>query len=215
MTTTQFNKIINKMESFDLICITRNAFMSSVSCVAQKIYTNNNEWAHVGIVIKNDVLPDIKNKIYIWHSLPSAGGVNLVDLKKYIDLQKLKIIKIGLCKLKNNPLHRKINDTDESYNKRIKKIKKKINEFYNLTKNSKFNYFVIYLGLPFLKNNFHDEQQIKIQKSYFCSNFVTSIYQTIDVIDKSENPDFFFPISVIKYKRNLKPILDDPILFEI
>ena len=158
--TTPLDKILKNAESFDLICITRRSWSSILSCQFQKMYIKYDDWAHVAIILKNDILPNIENKIYMLHASVSGGGIELCDFEKYIYLENSKIIRIGWCKLKNNPLHRNINDTDESYNKRIKIIKKKINNFYNYTINAKFNNFMIYLLLPssfiniFQKNNF-------------------------------------------------------------
>jgi hypothetical protein len=221
--TTPLHKVLENMESFDLICLTRNSFNSIVSYqVQKKIYNDNDDvWPHVGIIIKNDVLPTIENKIYFWHASASGGGIEMCDFEKYIYLENSKIIKIGWCKLKNNPLHRNTNDTDESYNKRIKKIKKQINDFYIHTKNSTFTYFMPYLSvnfLPFLKNIFHKknktdkEEKIVIKKKYFCSNYVTTIYQIIGVVDKSENPDTFFPETFIRYNNKNGPIFNKPVL---
>ena len=67
--TTPLDKILKNAESFDLICLTRKSFNSIVSCrVQKKIYNDNDVWAHLGVVIKNDVLPNIENKIYFWHA---------------------------------------------------------------------------------------------------------------------------------------------------
>jgi hypothetical protein len=208
------DKVLKKMESFDLICITRSSWTSMISCKVQKMCIKYDDWAHVAIILKNDILPNIENKIYMLHASVSGGGIEICDFEKYIYLETSKIIKIGWCKLKNNPLHRGINDTDESYNKRIKKIKKKITEFINHTKESKFNYFMPYLVLPFLSRIFN-EQQMHVKKSYFCSNFITTIYQIIDVVDKSEDPDTFFPGTLIKYTKNDNPILEKIILLRI
>ena len=138
----------------------------------------------------------------------------MCDFEKYIYLENSKIIKISWCKLKNNPLHRNTNDTDESYNKRIKKIKKQINDFYIHTKNSTFTYFMPYTVLPFLSGIFN-QQQVHVKKSYFCSNLITIIYQLIDVVDKSEDPDTFFPGTLIKYKNKNGPIFNKPVLLNL
>lgn len=209
--TTPLHKVLKNMESFDLICITRSSWTSMISCQVQKMYIKYDDWAHVAIVLKNDILPNIENKIYMLHASSNGGGIEICDFEKYIYLENSKIIKIGWCKLKNNPLHRDINDTDESYNKRIKKIKKKITEFTNQTKKSKFNYFMPYLVLPFLSGIFN-KQQTHIKKSYFCSNFITIIYQIIDVVEKSEDPHTFFPGTLIKYTKNDSPIFEKIIL---
>jgi hypothetical protein len=213
-TTTPLHNALKKIESFDLICLTRSSWTSTLSCQFQKRYIKYDDWAHIAIILKNDILPDIENKIYMLHASFSGGGIEMCDFEKYIYLETSKIIKIGWCKLKNNPLHRNINDTDESYNKRIKKIKKKITEFTNHTKKSKFDYFMPYLVFPFLSGIFN-KQRMHVKKSYFCSNFITNIYQIIDVIDKSEDPDTFFPGTLIKYTKNHSPIFEKIILLRL
>lgn len=212
--TTPLHKVLKNMESFDLICITRSSWTSTLSCQFQKMYIKYDDWAHIAVILKNNILPDIENKVYILHASSSGGGIELCDFEKYIYLEKSKIIKIGWCKLKNNPLHRAINDTDKSYNKRIKKIKKKINEFKNHTKELKFDYFMPYLLLPFISGIFN-KQPMHIRKSYYCSNFATIIYQIIDVVDKSENPNTFFPGTLIKYTKNHSPIFGKIILLQL
>lgn len=206
------------MKSFDLVCVTKRTLFSMISCQVQKMNIKYNEYSHVGIIIKNDILEDIGNKIYMLHSSAHTGYIELCDLEKYIYSEGSEIIKIGWCKLKDNPLYRKVNDTDESYSKRITSIKKKINNFYNNTKNASFNYFIPHLVLPSSINIFHKKQKTAktaIKKSYFCSNYVTIIYQLIDVINKHENPDTFFPGTLIKYKKKNKRIFEKPILLKI
>ena len=69
--------------------------------------------------------------------------------------------------------------------------------------------------LPFLKNIFHKEEEVFIKKSYFCSNYVTTIYQIIGVVDKSENPDTFFPETLIQYNNKNGPIFNKPVLLNL
>ena len=56
------------------------------------------------------------------------------------------------------------------------------------------------------------EEKISIKKKYFCSSYITTIYQLIDIIDKDENPDTFFPGTLIKYNNKNGPILNKPVL---
>ena len=210
------HSLLNDMESFDLLCINYQYYRSTLSRMFQKIYIGNGEWSHVGIIIKNDIIPDIKNKIYIWHSSVRSNGVQLYELEKYCQLDELNITEIGWCKLKNNPLHRNINDTDKSYNKRIAKIKKNINNFYNHTKKSKFNHFMPKLVFPFLKtispNLYPDINNFNIKKSYFCSEFVVTIYKIVNVVDKNIEPESIFPLTLIKYENKNGPIFNKPVL---
>jgi hypothetical protein len=213
---TSLNKsLLNDMESFDLLYINYNYYRSTLSRAFQKIYTGNGTWSHVGIIIKNDIIPTIENKIYIWHSSVRSEGVQLYELEKYCKLQDLNITEIGWCKLKNNPLHRKMNDTDEGYNQRIKKIKKQINYFYIHTKNSTFNHFMPKLVFPFLQNlsskQLKPYMRLNIKKSYFCSEFVTTIYKIINAVDKNIEPDSTLPETLINYKNENGKIFNDPI----
>jgi hypothetical protein len=211
---TSLNKsLLNDMESFDLLYINYNYYRSTLSRAFQKIYTGNGTWSHVGIIIKNDIIPTIENKIYIWHSSVRSEGVQLYELEKYCKLQDLNISQIGWCKLKNNPLHRNTNDTNESYNKRIKKIKKQINYFYNHTKNSTFNHFMPKIVFPFLQNISPEPSSpyLNIKKSYFCSEFATTIYKIINVVDNNIEPDSILPITLINYKNENGKIFNNPI----
>jgi len=217
---TLFNKLLlDDMESFDLLCVNNSTLGGKVSQLFQNICTGNGKWAHVGIVIKNDIIPTIKNKIYIWHSSNSFKGVNLQELDKYYKLQNFNITEIAWCKLKNNPLHRKNDDTDESYTKRVTLIKKKINIFYNSTKHSTFNHLqCINLVFPFLKNIKLYEEEVNepypnliIKKSYFCSEFLTIIYKLINVIPADVEIDSIFPITLINYENKNNKIFNNPI----
>lgn len=213
------NSLLNDMESFDLLCINYKNCGSMISRIFQNMYIGDGEWGHVGIIIKNDVIPDIKNKIYIWHSCIRSNGVQLYELEKYCKLDKLNITKIGWCKLKNNPLHRNINDTDKSYNKRIAKIKKNINNIYIHSKKSKFNYFMPKLVFPFLQNispkPYPHLNNLNIKKSYFCSEFITTIYKRVNVVDENVDPESIFPATLIKYENKNGPIFNKPILLNL
>lgn len=217
---TSFNTLLlNDMESFDLLCVNDSTCGTKVSRIFQNICTGNGKWAHVGIVIKNDIIPTIKNKIYIWHCSNYFKGVNLHEIDTFYKLKNINVSEIAWCKLKNNPLHRKDNDTDESYNKRVTLIKKKINMFYNSTKNSTFNHLrCINLVFPILQNITLYEEEVKepypnliIKKSYFCSEFLTIIYKLINVIRENIEPDLIFPITLMNYENGHGKIFDEPI----
>jgi len=205
--------LLNDMESFDLLCLNYIYIGSDISKLFQKIYTGNGRWSHVGIIIKNDVIPTIENKIYIWHSSVRSNGVQLCELEKYCKIYDLKISEIWWCKLKNNPFHRNINDTDENYNKRVKKIKKQINNFYIHTKNSSFNFYnMTRLVLSPLRNmSPKPSPYLNIKKSYFCSEFATTIYKIINVVDKNIESDSILPITLINYKNKNCNIINKPI----
>jgi hypothetical protein len=204
--------LLNDMESFDLLLINYQYYRSTLSRVFQYILTGDSKWSHVGIIIKNDIIPDIKNKIYIWHSSVRSNGVQLCELERYCQQDNLNITEIGWCKLKNNPLHRKINDTDESYNKRVERIKKQINQFYTDTKNATFSHSMLKLVFPFLENRSPKTSfpYLNIKKSYFCSEFATSIYKIINVVDNID-PDSILPMTLINYKNKNDKLFNNPI----
>jgi len=217
---TSLNKLLlDDMESFDLLCVNDSTSGCKISKLFQSICATSGKWAHVGIVIKNDIIPTIKNKIYIWHSSSTYKGVHIEELDKFYKLYDFKVTEIAWCKLKNNPLHRKTDDTDESYTKRVTLIKKKINIFYNSTKHSTFNHLrCINLVFPIIKNIKLYEEEVKepypnliIKKSYFCSEFATIIYKLINVIPADVEVDLFFPITLINYENKNGKIFNDPI----
>ena len=218
--TESLDKLKERMQSFDLLCINYNTFKSKFSRTFQKIYTDGGDWSHVGIIIKNNVLHDnniiFKDKIYIWHSSVRSNGVQLYELDEYIKLKHLNIVKIGWCKLLNNPLNRKVNDTNEIYNKRIEQIKKNITKFYTKTSTSTFNFTMMKLVFPFLKNNNNDKKiPIKYKNSYFCSEYITMIYKIINVIDNSVDPESVLPELLITYTNDDgDKIFDEPILLK-
>jgi hypothetical protein len=211
---TQINpSLLHDMESFDLFCVNYNYIGSKISNLFQKTYIGNGTWSHVGIIIKNDIIPTIENNIYIWHSSIRSNGVQLYELEKYCKLKDLNITEIGWCKLKNNPLHRKINDTDESYNKRVERIKKQINQFYTHTKNATFSHSMLKLVFPFLQNRSPKTSfpYLNIKKSYFCSEFATSVYKIINVVDNNIDPDSILPITLINYKNKNGKLFNNPV----
>jgi hypothetical protein len=217
--TESLDKLKERMQSFDLLCINYDTFGSNLSRTFQKIYTDGGDWSHVGIIIKNDVLHDnniiFKDKIYIWHSSVHSNGVQLYELDEYIKLKHLNIVKIGWCKLLNNPLNRKANDTDEIYNRRIEKIKKKMKKIYTKTNTANFNFIILKLVFPFLKTD-DKKIPIKYKNSYFCSEYITMIYKLINVINNSVDPESVLPEILIKYSNDDgDQIFDEPILLKI
>lgn len=204
--------LLNDMESFDLLLINYQYYRSTLSRVFQYILTGDSKWSHVGIIIKNDIIPDIKNKIYIWHSSVRSNGVQLCELERYCQQDNLNITEIGWCKLKNNPLQHQINDTDKSYNQRVTKIKNNINNLYIHNKKTKFNHFMPQLIFPFIKNmSPKPYPHLNIKKTYFCSEFATTVYKIIKVVDKNVEPGSFLPSTLIKYENKNDKIFNDPV----
>lgn len=221
------------IKPFDIICFRGNDFVSNIISNVEKRNFGNGEWTHVGIVLTRDVLKfkGKDNKFYIWESTMSGkigDGVNNIYNKGHFGVQirdldsviegylKVKKTKIGWCKLINNPLDKKENESNKIYNDRISNIKHIIRKFYYKNKNNKYDYTL----KTFLKTLFPRLSKIKIinkilhtDDKYFCSELVAEIYKQINIIEKDIDPENIAPIELLGYSNDgIGKIVEEPIL---
>jgi hypothetical protein len=231
------NELKNQMQSFDLICFRGNEFVSdTISKVENRVF-GNGDWTHVGIVIKTDIL-DFKNgkdnKIYVWESTMSGSlgdgvnseetnkgkfGVQIRDLEKVIEKYiKDDITKIGWCRLLYNPLNRRKKDTDETYNKRLNRIKRRIKRFHINNGNATYDFKILTMAktiFPFINKNKYLKKIFHTKDLYFCSELVATIYKLIHIINKSIDPESIAPVELLGYTNdNIGKIVAEPILLK-
>jgi hypothetical protein len=235
--TKTLKELKDSIQSFDLICFRGSEFVSNTISKVENAVFGNGEWTHVGIVIKTDILDfknGKKNKIYIWESTMSGSlgdgvnseetnqgkfGVQIRDLDKVIEKYIIDdITKIGWCKLLNNPLNRRENDTDETYNRRLKRIKRRIKRFYINHGNATYDFKIITFAktiFPFINKNRFLKKIFRTKDLYFCSELVATIYKLIHVIDKSVDPEDIAPVELLGYTNdNIGKIVAEPILLK-
>jgi hypothetical protein len=231
------NDLKEQMQSFDLLCFRGHEFVSDTIAKVQNYAFGNGNWTHVGIVLKTDIL-DFKNgksdKIYVWESTMSGSlgdgvnseetnqgkfGVQIRDLDKVI--QKYitdDVTKIGWCKLLNNPLNRREKDTDETYQRRLNRIKRRIKRFYINHGDATYDFKVITMAktiFPFINKNKFLKKIFHTNNLYFCSELVATIYKLIHVIDKSVDPEGIAPVELLGYTNdNIGKIVAEPILLK-
>jgi hypothetical protein len=226
----------DKIQSLDLIVFRGSDFVSDAISMLQKIILHENgDWTHVGLVITPEIMP-IKNsepgKIYVWESTMSGAlgdGVNNVETNKGtfgVQIRDFEDVvdkydnnsktRIGWCKLINNPLIKKQDETDDEYNERKNKIINILAKFNSETGNATYDYNCCNLCsavCPSLTNN--RKKIFGNSNKYFCSELVTTLYQLIDIIGKDVDPENIAPEELLgENNADLKTknkIVEDPV----
>lgn len=219
----EFSQIKDQFKPFDIIVFRGAEFVSDTISVVEKIFIGNGDWTHVGMVITPEIMPfkhGIPGKLYIWESTMSGKlgdgpndietgkgdfGVQIRDLGDVIDkYDNNKDTRIGWCKLLNNPIDKKENESEEAYNSRILIIKQKLEKFNKDHGNDLYDFRItsllktIIAKLPNLWNSKH---------MYFCSELVTKIYELLDIIDPNIDPATIAPVELI---GGLNPLVKVP-----
>lgn len=220
MSKLTYKDLLEKAKPFDLIVFRGEDFISSTISHVEKKAFGTGEWTHVGVIITKDVL-DFKNakrgKLYVWESTMSGGisgdnvldeetnkgkfGVQIRDFEKVIQSYlRTGKSRIGWCPLKNNPLVKKSNETIDDFVNRIFKIKNCVTEFYKAHKDSPYDNKV----LPLFKTIFPCfgklpliHKLFKSKNKLFCSEMVTLLYQHLNLVDISIDPETIAPVELI------------------
>lgn len=203
------SQVKDQMKSFDLILFRGTGAISNTLSKLQKLVIGEGEWSHVGIVITKDILDfenSEPNKLYIWEStslsktvdVPTGKidcGIQIRDLEQVIDeYDNDPKTKIAWCQLKDNPINKLDDETDEEFNIRIEKIKEVILEFYENHKDDIYDYNVcsltksLYSWFPKWYHN---------KNMYFCSEMVMTIYQKIGKTSNDIDPESVAPVELV------------------
>ena len=213
----KFSNIKHELKPFDIILFRGGELVSDAISFVEKIFVGEGDWTHTGMVITTDIIP-IKNgvpgKLYVWESTMSgklADGINNVetgdgffgvqirDLEKVIDkYDKDGDTKVAWCRLLENPLNKKDDETDEEYNQRVELVKENVYKFYKDHNNTTYDYnclnllSAVYDKMPKWKNN-----------TFFCSELVTAIYQVLGLIPKNIDPELMSPVEFVTSENPL------------
>lgn len=227
--------VIDKIAPLDIIFYKGDGLVSTSISTIEKIFLNNGDWSHVGLVITNDLIPIINgkpNEKYIWETfLPVSSEIKSCELDKQVNgLQIRKLVdvvdfyddsissKIGWSKLINNPYKRNENDTDETYNNRIIQLKTILTNIYNeFTNKSEYQTNMLRsIGaiIPFMEF-FVDKKTDDKKHRFFCSEFVTYIYQSLGLISDKIVPGFIAPVELIGFTNNDFPVvINKPVIIK-
>ena len=215
------------LRPLDLVFMRGCSMYSNLISVLEKKTTGNGDFTHVGIVITNEILPDLNLKpesLYIWESTISMKrgpasvngivdevtgkgyfGVHLRNLdmliKSSIELQKDSRISIGI--LKDNPWN------DESLRQWIVSKFKSIYTSLNHTRYDMRPVSILGAIIPCMRpvrsyfvsldddNLFSDK--LPTDNLLFCSELIASTYQKLGILDPEIDPSNVLPVDLLGY----------------
>lgn len=213
-----YEDVKTDIKPFDLIVFRGTGIISDTIRLLEGIQFGNDEWTHVGVIITTDIIPiknGLPNKLYIWESvasvcLPIGDGVKSVETKEGFigvqirDLEQVININydigvdtmIGWCKLENNPIMKKLDENNVEYHTRVERIKTVMRCFYEENNGTPFPLNPIYM-LPSLFPELEKLRVLFKNKGMFCSQFATSLYLSLGLIDKKINPADITPVEIL------------------
>lgn len=234
-----YNQIKTQLTDLDLIVFANNDIVSRGIRFFESITNKNGSWSHVGIVVSTNSIPNIQNaKDNEWYILESTLSTSVVDHQdfKVRDVESGKYVfgvqirpledvlsnytragRVAWAKLNGNPFTRRGED-DDTYNKRIKKIQKKLSKvhdkYYHRT--YEINPFDCIGAFQFCGGSCGnciccDNICSSGNKFVFCSQIVAIIYQAIGIISKKVIPNKILPVdlyqsdSSVEYKEGIFP----------
>ena len=203
MDEEKIDKFINNIRPFDMLVYKGNDMVSKTLRKIQKFTTGSGEASHVEIAMNQEYCYRIrtlegKKELYTWGSTMSGafnGGVNDAEtLSMFFGVQfrNLKeVIKslsgsadVGVCRLIDNPIERKENESDDDYAARMKLLKKKMSKLYKKYNKRSYNTDPVALTtalFPVLGKL--GQIKHKSNKGLFCSEFVSHVYIDLGIIN--------------------------------
>jgi len=209
----KFSEIKHEIKPFDLILFRGSELVSDTIAFIEKYFIGDGSWTHVGMAVTTDVLP-IKNgidgKLYILESTMSGklgDGVNNVETGKGdfgVQIRDLEHVidkydndtdtRIGWCRLINNPIIKKDDETMTEYDNRMNILKENFESYYEAHQDDIFDYNCCAL-LKAINSNM--PKWCGNDNMMFCSELVTEVYQTIGIIRKDIDPETVAPIELV------------------
>lgn len=153
------SEIKNEIKPFDLILFRGGELVSDTISFIEQYFIGDGKWTHAAMIVTTDVLP-IKNgvngKLYILESTMSGKlgdgvnnietgegdfGVQIRDFGAVLDkYDKDGDTKIGWCRLINNPLTKKDDETMTDYNNRINILIEALESYYESHQDDVYDY---------------------------------------------------------------------------
>lgn len=231
-----FKDVIKEIKPFDLILFRGSGILSETIKILEESVFGNDDWTHVGVIITTDYVPiynGVQNKLYIWESVGSVKepigdniksietkegfiGVQIRELEEVVD----KYLKnenqvVGWCKLRNNPIDKKLDETNIQYYYRIEKIRTILRNFHEENCGTVFPLNPLYM-LPSIYPELEGLRKIFTEKQLFCSQFASLLYITLGLVDKSINPADISPVEMLGFGNDNFPdiFIKPPIIFK-
>lgn len=162
-----YEEVQTSFNPLDLIFFRGQDIVSAAICTLQELSTGEGYWSHVGILVNNEILPEVEELLpdrwYVWESTMSGDlpigtdgvldietnkgffGVQLRDLEYVVRNYSQNCGMVGWSKLRRNPWQ-------NPHNRSI--IKKQMKKLYYKYHHTKYNYNPIALAssvIPFLR----------------------------------------------------------------
>jgi len=199
---------------------------------------------HAGIVITRKMCPKIRTDslpietklIYestcsgeLTDGIPNAetgNGFLGVQVRNLADVAaaylQSKNSAVALCKLKNNPTRRDINESEKTFELRQKKLRKALKSVYSKYNHKHYtvNMFdLLAAAFPKLRpirratDDLLNKVGLGSKNLFFCSQFVALVWQSTEIISKKIRAADFTPEDLVSGQDidGFKPVVDDPI----
>ncbi len=214
--------IYSKIRPLDLIFFGgEQDAVSNFIRFSEKVFFGKGDFSHVGIVINKQFLPNLKlketfkeeNTLYIWESSASSTnkliskdgvldaetgkgiiGVQIRDLKKVIEGNNKLGVKLFWGRLINNPIDKLPEESKDTYEIRLNKIKSILNQTHVQYFQRSYEFNICRLMGAFFTCSSCCRSECCIGKRWmFCSELVTIIYKRLGILSNEWNPETTLP----------------------
>lgn len=220
-TGIKFSQIKDQIKPLDLIVFRGNEYVSDLISLIEKDFLGNGDWTHVGLVITPEIL-EIENgqpgQLYIWESTMSGqlgDGVNDVESKKGkfgVQIRHLGDVidqydkhpksRIGWCPLINNPLLKKIHESDDHYLQRKMKIINLLQTFHQTKGHVTYDYNLCNLCSTVCCTCTETRRCLCGRSNkMFCSELVATIYEMLGIMPNID-PVRIAPVELLGYTND-------------
>lgn len=226
----ELKDILHQVKPLDLFFFKSDGLYAKAIKMVEFLKTNHQDtWTHVGLVVNRHVIPNLKvndDNLYLWESSVSGNykdevsqildaeshqgilGVQVRPLEQVVDGYLNEKCQVGWSRLIFNPIIKSEFESQEHYNKRFTELQNKLNHVHEKSIGS------MYQINPFrLLGSFWSWFSGKDNSMYFCSNFVTYVYEKIGILPKQIDESKITPIQLAhleflpEYKQGILPKL--------
>lgn len=244
-----FESIKSQIRPLDLLFVRTSGIIGKTIRWGELAKFGDGNWTHVGVIVNKRVLPELQvedadvDRLYLWECTISSNawyatedmrepdiesgehvwGVQIRDLETMIKLMnKDPSTRIAWAPLAKHPLDQRMQETDEQYEQRKKRIIKTITMIHTryLNRHYQTNPFAM-LAVLFTPFRWIRDYMWGNPGMLFCSKFVTILFVALGMIDKNIDPDNISPTELAnaaispEYKRGmLRQLVKTPIYIQ-
>jgi hypothetical protein len=222
----RYDEVAQVARPFDLVLVRGWDFISNAISKLQEFKLGDGSFTHVGMIVDKRVLPWLpKNQLYIWESTAAGefgDGVQNIANRNILGVQirELKQVvaatiskrggAIAIARVIDNPISRRLRETDEQYAKRFDKVCKLMQSIYRQNNGKMYQILACNQCCSLFSCCKQMRSCTESDSLVFCSQLVADAYIQLGILPNSIDPRDVIPMDFLGFDLDGMPKIVHP-----